>query len=228
MSLLVSKNSRSSLWCLLVSVWIALPLSLAGMVTEAKAHGHREQIIPIVGVTLGHGQEPTGMVANLVLYFEERTDYEGLAVLFRSTPGRFSPLAQTAIQQAIYRTAKAAGLSTDTWTVVLSVPDPGLTVHGDSLSAMVALSVVALAKGEFIPPDRVITGTVTPDGYIARVGSVPLKVDAANQAHIRRVLVPEEQDVGDRDWETPFLMQVSPVGSVSQAYWALTDHPLCP
>jgi predicted S18 family serine protease len=222
------KNSRSPLWCLLVSVWIALPLSLTGMTTEAKAHGHREQIIPIVGVTLGQGREPTGMVTNLILTFEERTDQGGLAVLFRSAPGRFSPLAQTAVQQAIYRTAKAAGLSTDTWTVVLSVPDPGLTVHGDSLSAMVGLSVIALAKGEVIPPDRVITGTVTPDGYIARVGSVPLKVDAANQAHIRRVLVPEEQDVGDPDWETPFLMQVSPVGSVSQAYWALTDHPLHP
>lgn len=228
MTLPVSKNSRWSLWRLLVSVWIALPLSLTGMVTEANAHGQREQIIPIVGVTLGYGQEPIGIVANLVLSFEERKDHKGLAVFFRSTPGRFSPLAQTAVQQAIYRTAKAAGLSTDTWTVVLSVPDSGLTVHGDSLSAMVGLSVIALAKGEFIPPDRVITGTVTPEGHIARVGSVPLKVDAANQAHIRRVLVPEEQDIGDRDWETPFLMQVSPVGSVSQAYWALTDHPLSP
>lgn len=226
MILQVSKNSRWSLWHLLVPVWIALPLSLTGMVTETEAHGLREQIVPILGVTLGQGQEPTGMVTNLLLTFEERKDHGGLAVVFRSTPGRFSPLAQTAVQQAIYRTAKAAGLSTDTWTVVLSVPDPGLTVHGDSLSAMVGLSVVALAKGEFIPPDRVITGTVTPDGYIARVGSVPLKVDAANQAHIRRVLVPEEQDVGDRDWETPFLMQISPVSSVSQAYWALTDHPL--
>ncbi len=228
MIMTVSKNNRSLLWRLLVSLWLALPLSLTGMMAEAKAHGHREQIIPIVGVTLGYGQEPTGMVTNLLLTFEERKDRKGLAVLFRSKPGRFSPLAQTAVQQAIYRTAKAAGLSTDTWTVVLSVPDPGLTVHGDSLSAMVGLSVIALAKGEFIPPDRVITGTVTPDGHIARVGSVPLKVDAANQAHIRRVLVPEEQDVGDRDWETPFLMQVSPVGSVSEAYWALTDRPLRP
>jgi len=226
MTLQKTTNSCWSLWRLLVSVWIVLPLSLAVMLTEAKAQDQREQIIQILGVTLGQSMEPTGMVANLLIYFEERNDHGGLAVLFRSTPGRFSPLAQTAVQQAIYRTAKAAGLSPDSWTVVLSVPDPGLTVHGDSLSAMVGLSVVALAKGEFIPPDRVITGTVTPDGYIARVGSVPLKVDAANQAHIRRVLVPEEQDVGDRDWLTPFLMQVSPVGSVSQAYWALTDHPL--
>jgi hypothetical protein len=40
---------------------------------------------------------------------------------------------------------------------------------------------------------------------------------------LRRVLVPDEQDKADKDWETPFLMQVSPVGTVQQAYEALTD-----
>jgi predicted S18 family serine protease len=88
--------------------------------------------------------------------------------------------------------------------------------------------VVALAKGEFIPPDRVMTGAVSPDGHIVPVGSVALKVAAANEARIRRVLVPDELDTADNDWRTPFLMQISPVGSVSQAYLALTDHPLTP
>jgi predicted S18 family serine protease len=93
---------------------------------------------------------------------------------------------------------------------------------------MIGLSVVALAKGEFIPPDRVITGTVTPDGHIAPVGAVALKVAAANEAHMRRVVVPDEMDIADGDWVTPFLVQVSPVGSVVEAYQALTDHPLRP
>jgi predicted S18 family serine protease len=160
--------------------------------------------------------------------FEDRADRNGLVEYFRAEPGRFSRMAQTSVEQAIYRTARSAGLSTDSWTVVLRVPYAGLTVYGESLSAMVALSVVALAKGEFIPPDRVITGTVTPDGHIAPVGAVPLKVAAANDAHMRRVLVPDESDVADGDWVTPFLVQVSPVGSVSEAYFALTDCPLRP
>jgi predicted S18 family serine protease len=71
-----------------------------------------------------------------------------------------------------------------------------------------------------------MTGAVTPDGHIAPVGAVPLKVTAASEAHMRRVLVPDELDVTDADWQTPFLVQVSPVSSVSQAYEALTDHPL--
>jgi hypothetical protein len=55
-----------------------------------------------------------------------------------------------------------------------------------------------------------------------------LKVAAANEAHMRRVLVPQESDAADGDWTTPFLVQVSPVASVSEAYLALTDHPLRP
>ena len=95
-------------------------------------------------------------------------------------------MAQTAIQQAIYRAARVAGLVPDSWTVILSVPYPGVTIYGDSLSAMVSLSVLALAKGETIPIDRVMTGSVSPDGRITPVGSIPLKVAAANAAHIRR------------------------------------------
>jgi predicted S18 family serine protease len=206
-----------------------LALLLAIQAPEAAAEGggeHREQLVPILGVTLE--TNPIGTVANLIVMFEERTDRKGLMVHFRSEPGRFSRMAQTAIEQAIYRTARAAALPTDSWTVWLSVPYPRLVVYGESLSAMVGLVVIALAKGEFIPPDRVVTGTVTPDGSIAAVGAVPLKVVAANEAHMRRVVVPDEMDVADGDWETPFLVQVSPVRSVSEAYLALTDHPLRP
>ncbi|MGH7231906.1 MAG: S16 family serine protease [Nitrospiraceae bacterium] len=195
--------------------------------TGASMQGRRELLISILGVTLEE-KRPVGTVAHLVVSFEGRNDHGGLAVQFRATPGRFSHMAQTAVKRAIYRAAHAAGMDTDSWTVVLSVPHPGVTIYGESLSAMVSLSVIALAKGDMIPPDRVMTGTVGPDGRITPVGGVPLKVAAANQAHLRRVLVPEESDIADSDWRTPFLMQVSPVGSISQAYFALTDHPLSP
>ncbi len=181
----------------------------------------KEELIPILGTTMG--VSPVGEVVYLSVTFEERTDHGGLAVQFRRGPGRFSPMVQTAVQQGIYRAAAALGVSPDSWTVILSFPYPGVTLYGQSCSAMIALSVVALAKGEVIPPDRVLTGTVTPDGHIGTVGAVPLKVAAAYEAHLRRVLVPEEQDEADSDFETPFLMQISPVATVMQAYQALTD-----
>jgi len=210
-----------------VAFWLTVLLSLWLLVAPAYAQDkQREQLIPILGVTMG--EKPTGTVEFLILSFEERHDRAGLSIQFRNAPGRFSRMAQTAVEQAIYRTAHVAGLSTDSWTVVLSVPHSGLTVYGESLSAMVALSVVALSKGELIPSDRVITGAVTPDGQIAPVGGLSFKVAAAGAAHLRRVLVPDELDEAENEWRTPFLVHVTPVGSISQAYHALTDHPLRP
>jgi predicted S18 family serine protease len=207
--------------------WCAIFLVTAATVGVASsATLQREQLIPILGVTMD--KRPIGTVATLVLSFEEREDHGGLSVHFKNSPGRFSPMAQTSIQQAIYRVARSVGIDPDSWTVVLAVPEPGITIYGESLSAMVSLSVLALARGELIPADRVMTGAVSPDGRITPVGSVPLKVAAANEAHLRRVVIPDEADIADGDWRTPFLMQVSPVGSVRQAYQALTDHSLTP
>lgn len=207
-----------------LAVALVATLTLAHVPTAQAFSGQREQLIPILGVTME--AQPIGTVANLILAFDERRDRSGLAVHFNTSPGRFSRMAQTAVEQAIRRAALAARLSTDSWNVSLSVPYAGVTIYGDSLSAMVALAVVALAKGEFIPSDRVMTGAVTPDGHIAPVGALPLKVVAAGDAHMHRVLVPDELDQADSDWLTPFLVQVSPVSSISQAYEALTDHPL--
>jgi hypothetical protein len=36
-------------------------------------------------------------------------------------------------------------------------------------------------------------------------------------------LVPEERDETDSDFETPFLIHIAPVATVTQAYQALTD-----
>jgi predicted S18 family serine protease len=137
-------------------------------------------------------------------------------------------MAQTSTEQAIYRAARAAGLSTDSWTVMVTVDQPKMTIYGNSLSAMVGLTVIALAKGQRILPDRVLTGGIAPDGHILTVGGIPLKVEAAGLAHLKRVLVPDEISPDDGDWKTPFLMQVSPVSSIQQAYLGLTGKPLIP
>jgi predicted S18 family serine protease len=187
----------------------------------SSAHAASQQLIPVLGVTMG--DRPVGAVAYVIVSVDRRPDHDGLAVHFINHPGRFSPMAQTAVEQAIYRAARSLGLSTDSWTVTLRFPYPGLTLYGVSLSAMVSLSAIALASGAHVASDRVITGTVTPDGHIGAVGSVGLKIDAARDAHVRRVLVPDEQDITTPEWHTPFLMHVSPVDSVEQAYRALTE-----
>ena len=213
---------RALCWLLLIMLSLAVP-------TESRARIdlpllQRERSIPILGVTLSTAG-PVGIVTAIDLYFEQRSDHSGLMMTFPSGRGKFSHKAETSVQQAIYRAARAAKLSTDSWTVRLSAPDD-VIVYGDSLSAMIGLSVIALAKNESILDGRVITGGIAPDGHITHVGGLALKLAAAKQADIRRVLVPDEVDPSEADWQTPFLMHVSRVGSIQQAYLALTGHPL--
>ena len=182
--------------------------------------------IPILGTTLNEQWEQVGIVADVQVEFIKRDDQTGLDIRFQSTPGRFSLLAQHSVTAAIVRVAKAADLNTNSWTILFTLPYAGVTLYGESLSAMAALSVVALAKEDPLHEDIVLTGTVTPEGDIGTVGGVPLKIVAAHEKHFKRILIPEEHDVADGDWHNPFLMHVSPVKSVERAYLALTDRPL--
>ena len=213
-----------------VAIMLLSDMGPTSVLASAKAYHNgltwRQQVIRILGTTTNNRSENVGMVGELVVGLEERADHRGIMVTFDDRPGHFSAPAQAAVLTAIDRTARTAGLNTDSWSVSLSVPEPGLTVYGESLSAMVGLTVVALAQGDFIPPDRVITGTITNDGRIGTVSGVPLKVEAAGEGGIKRVLIPQEIAEADGDWRTPFLMQVSPVTSVPEASEALTGRPL--
>lgn len=186
----------------------------------------REQLIHILGTTQAGQSQQVGVVAEVVIGLEQRKDHHGIEINFEPGQGNFSDRTQGAIMLAIDRTAKAAHLNPDSWSIFLSFEAPGVTLYGDSLSAMVGLTVIALAKGDTVQFDRALTGTVTNDGHIGVVSGIPFKIDAAHHEHLQRILIPDEADATDPDWRTPFLMQVSPVASISEAYEALTDRPL--
>lgn len=210
--------------CLCLTVGLLSGTAWANPIDSAFTVAH--QTVPILGVAVNQQSNPIGVVVPVHLIFEERQDATGLQVRFHERPGKFSPLTQRAVRSAIRRAAEAAGLQPSSWTITLIFPYEGFTLYGESLSAMVGLSVVALAKGDPLAANRVLTGTITAEGQIGKVGGVPYKIQAAYGQHFQRVLIPEEQDASDGDWHTPFLMQVSPVGTVSKAYLALTDRPL--
>ncbi|WP_447968930.1 S16 family serine protease [Nitrospira sp. M1] len=217
---------RYILSLLLVFLFVGSYVEKADAQAVPPASMTKRSIIPILGTTYNEQWEQVGIVADVEVEFERRDDHEGLQLDFLTKPGRFSSLAKRSVQDALALVTQAAGLNADSWTVRFRLPYAGVTLYGESLSAMAAMSVVALAKGEMVHSDIVMTGTVTPEGSIGTVGGIPLKIVAAHQEHFRRVLIPEEPDVADGDWQTPFLMHVSPVKSVDVAYFALTDHPL--
>lgn len=186
----------------------------------------RHQSVPILGVTLNNAQQPVGIVAYVMIHFQKRSDHDGLKVHFRKVPGRFGALARKGVATAIGRAAESAHLEVNSWTVVLTFPYSGLTMYGDSLSGMVALSVIALAKGDAIKYGRTLTGTITDDGLIGKVTGIPFKVYAAHSEHLDRVLIPEEYHPLDGDWQIPFLMHVTHVGTIEKAYFELTEQRL--
>lgn len=206
---------------------VALLLSVMCLTSFADAagpdDGPREQYIPLLCVLME--ETPAGRVtySGKVIYvmvlFATRDDADGLEVHFTVGPGRFSMITQTAAKQAIASTARVLGLSSDSWSVGLGALEPGLIIDGPSLSAMVGLAVVAMAKGESIPRTRVITGTITSDVHIGPVGGVGLKILAARQVGLQMVLVPSTDNGKGR---TPDFTQVFKVASVRQAYEALT------
>jgi predicted S18 family serine protease len=204
----------------------ALLLSVSCLPGSADAAGFddgpREEYVPVLCVTMEEastGKVIRGKVIYIMVLFTIRNDAEGLDVHFTVGPGRFTPMTQTAAKEAIATTARTLGLSSDSWSVGLGVLEPGLIINGPSLSAMVGLAVAAMAKGESIPRNRVITGTITSDGHIGPVGGVGPKILAALQAGLQMVLVPST-DIGKV--KTPDLTKVFKVGSVRQAYEALT------
>jgi hypothetical protein len=182
--------------------------------------------IPILGTSINEEYRPVGVVTHVMIDLYERQDQDGLQIRFHTEPGRFSLLARKAIHQAITRALEVANLPSESWTVLLKFPYPGLTVYGESLSAMVGLSVVAMVKGDHLLEGRSLTGTITSRGDIGAVGGLQLKILAAYENHFQRVLVPGDYDVRDGDWHTPFLMHVSPVSTVDEAYFGLTGHHL--
>ncbi|HET9961614.1 MAG TPA: hypothetical protein VFQ34_04720 [Nitrospiraceae bacterium] len=202
---------------------------LPGLVpAQAFADMQRAQVVRFLGVSLARDWRDIrhGAVGEIIVGWEERADHHGIVVSFVQGKGSFSSDTELAILVAVDRAARTAGLRTDSWTVTFAVHEPAGVIYGDSISGLVGLTVVALAKGDFIPIDRTMTGTISQDGTIGPVSALPLKIEAAFQKHLRRVVVPEMLDATDDDWETPFMMQVSPIRSAAVAYQALTDHPL--
>ena len=217
-----------------LTMWTMAALSVLSMASHAVASEtpppsqFLHQSIPVLGMTLDKARQPVGIVTYVMIHFHQRSDHDGLKVHFRKIPGRFGPIARKAVATAIDRVAKSANLQDDSWTVVLTFPYSGLTMYGDSLSAMVALSVLALAKNEAIVYGRTLTGRITEDGHIGKVAGIPYKIYAAHSERLDRVLIPEERDPSDGEWRTPFLMHVSHVGTLEKAYQGLTGRSLFP
>jgi len=212
----MSRRSQRNQYATILQIIVFISILTAQASWGQAESVRREQMIPILAATTG--ENAIGTVVYVVVAFEQRTDRSGLRIIFHTTPGRFSRLAQTSTREAVLHTARSLDLPLDSWTLALTVPYSDVTIGGDSLSGMVALSVATLAQGHPMPSHTILTGTITSDGSIAPVGAVPLKLKAAHTANIKRVLVSDQQMVLEAHVGISSYMQISSVRSVREAF----------
>ncbi len=94
----------------------------------------------------------------------------------------------------------------------------GAPVDGPSAGVAIALAAVSALSGRAVDGESAVTGEISLQGRVMPVGGVPLKVEAAKNAGLTRVLVPKE-DYLKRFTDCGII--VSPVEKFSQAIDAM-------
>jgi hypothetical protein len=107
-------------------------------------------------------------------------------------------------------------------------------IDGPSAGCVFALAIMSAIEGKTFPTNVAVTGSVLPDGTIGRVGGVHLKIMAAREAKMSRIILPDYSRL-EHDLEkdvTVDLKQLArvvglefvPVSTVSEAYASLYDE----
>ncbi len=206
-----------------MKTFAAIVIVAAMIFIAAPAVFAEERTVPFLGTTLDYGK-PVGVVGFLVISLELRNDASGLHIWSRN-PNAFSEETRNAVTDAISRTARYTGISADSWSVRIDSVNH-FRIYGMSLSAMVALTVISMAKGDTIAPHRVITGGIDADGSILAVGGVPLKAIAAHDAGLTLLIPTAPAHPLANPWAPPLPNEVSCVHTVEEAYAKLTGKKL--
>jgi hypothetical protein len=114
--------------------------------------------------------------------------------------------------------------------------DTGGRIDGPSAGALMTSAVLAAYLGDTINPDVTMTGTINPDGTIGPVGGIPNKLEGAQAAGKKVVLVPGGQryDVDEASGDSVDLVEtgqklgitVKLVPDIFAAYKELTGKDL--
>lgn len=77
--------------------------------------------------------------------------------------------------------------------IIIDFDMPGEVVGGVSSGAAVAIGAIAILEGKKVNKNIIITGTISPDGVIRRVGEIREKATAARDDGYKMFLVPSGQ-----------------------------------
>ncbi len=130
-------------------------------------------------------------------------------------------------RRAVRAVLHAVGDSGHDWMITIKNRSATSLTDGMSASAAVAVAIMAAYRGGAIRSDVALSGQITPDGRLDVVGGLPVKIEAAANAHYRAIIVPRDQ-VLTPDWMSSTdvasrrRIQLIQAGTLDEAYHAMT------
>ena len=138
---------------------------------------------------------------------------------------RFNDAAGAMAKDSVFNAAAVlravTGLDTANYDLHINVIGGG-NIDGPSAGLAIFLALYSALTKTPLPQDVAITGELSIQGKVRPVGGIVEKLYAARQAGMRAILVPKE-NVREIDRSLAGI-QVVPIGSVEQAFRALTLH----
>jgi Lon protease (S16) C-terminal proteolytic domain len=130
-------------------------------------------------------------------------------------------------RRAVRAVLHAVSDSGHDWLITIKNRSATSLTDGMSASAAVAVAIMAAYRGDAIRSDVALSSQITPDGRLDVVGGLPVKIEAAANAHYRAVIVPRDQ-VLTPDWVSAMdvasrrRVQLIQVGTLDEAYQTMT------
>lgn len=178
-------------------------LFLSGLFALPGAASTASRIIsmPALGVQ-GEGQP--GVVNYILIQLDRVAQEDGPTVEFNEVNLGGGSLVgddwKEGVRHAVQAVIHAVGDPGRDWLITVKNRSATSITDGKSASAVVAVGLMALYRGDAIRSDVILSGQVTSDGRLDVVGGLPVKIEAAAGAHYRTVVVAQDQ-IHTPDWE---------------------------
>jgi uncharacterized protein len=210
----------------ILPVLALLPLLFASPSPAAGAS--RVIAVPALGV---QGEGLPGVVNYILIQLDRTTAQDGPTVQFNEfNPGGGSLVGEEwkeGVRRAVRAVVQAVGDEGRDWLITIKNRSQTSVTDGMSASAAVAVGIMAAYRDDVIGSDVVLSGQITSDGRLDVVGGLPVKIEAAANAHYRTLVIPRDQALTS-DWRLTTevasrrRVQLIQVGTLEEAYQAMT------
>lgn len=214
----------------LVPVGLIAALLSAGLVAAQTSPDHPVVSVPALGVA---GENLPGVVNYILIQFDRTAGQDGPVVQFNQVSfagsSRVGEEWMEGARRAVQAVSRTVGDEGRDWLITIKNRSMTHFTDGMSAGAAVAVGIMAAYKGDAIQPDVALSGQITPDGRLDVVGGLPVKIEAAADAHYRTIVVARDQTLTP-DWnlanEVAARMQVQliRVGTLEEAYQVMTGR----